>query len=243
MLIVSCDSPTRNSEGKTNTTTSLHSMNRDLTDLKGWRYVFVSRRGVSYGMDSDSSIEFRSNGRARLTEAGYVVNTYEGVYSMNENGVISVNLARYKSQWPKMVLRRDGQDFLLFREDAHNSFEMGERGAATEIPEMNPFWPFALTQSEWSPQSVPEEACPCCYYISLNERGYSEVCKVCFWKDYNQYGGESDNEPLDTPTNRNGGLSLKQARQNYIEYGACDSSMKRFVAISEELEGFQRANE
>lgn len=64
--------------------------------------------------------------------------------------------------------------------------------------------------------------CPCCGYKILSEkqRGSHELCPVCFWED--------DGTQFDDPK-LNGGanlVSLKQAQQNYIEFGA---SEKRFL--------------
>lgn len=64
--------------------------------------------------------------------------------------------------------------------------------------------------------------CPCCGYKTLSERGYFEICDVCFWEDDGQ--DESDADLV--RGGPNGSLSLTQARANFKEFGACE---KRFV--------------
>jgi len=59
--------------------------------------------------------------------------------------------------------------------------------------------------------------CPCCGFLTLDEQppGTFEICPVCYWEDdLVQY-----NDP-----NYEGGanqISLKQARANFKEFGAC----------------------
>jgi hypothetical protein len=44
------------------------------------------------------------------------------------------------------------------------------------------------------------------------------ICKVCFWED----DGQDDHGADDVRGGPNGALSLKQARLNFLEFGACD---------------------
>ncbi|MES2449520.1 MAG: CPCC family cysteine-rich protein [Pseudomonadota bacterium] len=61
-------------------------------------------------------------------------------------------------------------------------------------------------------------ACPCCGYLTLNERGVYEICGVCFWEDDGQTAANVD-EARGGP---NGGLSLTMAQENYRAFGACE---------------------
>ncbi|WP_425542525.1 CPCC family cysteine-rich protein [Sphingomonas oligophenolica] len=61
------------------------------------------------------------------------------------------------------------------------------------------------------------EACPCCGYLTLSERGTHEICGVCFWEDDGRTA--SLDEVRDGP---NGRLSLTRAQENYRAYGACE---------------------
>lgn len=77
--------------------------------------------------------------------------------------------------------------------------------------------------------------CPCCGYYTFDERpnGKYDICPVCFWED--------DPFQMESPDYREGanGISLNQARENYLQYGACILSMKMNVREpnEEELSG------
>jgi hypothetical protein len=62
--------------------------------------------------------------------------------------------------------------------------------------------------------------CPCCGYRTLGERGGNEICDVCFWEDEGE-----DGEHLDDPSGANG-LTLREGRANFAEFGACE---RRFL--------------
>lgn len=66
-------------------------------------------------------------------------------------------------------------------------------------------------------------ACPCCGYLTLNERppGTFDICKVCFWED--------DNVQYEDPDFRGGAndVSLNEARAAFIRIGA---SEERFLS-------------
>ena len=85
-------------------------------------------------------------------------------------------------------------------------------------------------------------ACPCCGFLTLDERGGYDICPVCFWED-DAYivikDGEikgvrvdreiSDDELLDVSSGANHGLTLREGRENYRKFGACEESMKKHV--------------
>jgi hypothetical protein len=50
-------------------------------------------------------------------------------------------------------------------------------------------------------------ACPCCGYLTLDERGGYEICPVCFWED----DGQDDHDADRVRGGPNGTLSLTQA--------------------------------
>lgn len=85
-------------------------------------------------------------------------------------------------------------------------------------------------------------ACLCCGCLTLDERGGYDICPVCFWEDdaYLIVGnGEikgvlvdkevSDEDLLDVPSGANHGLTLREGRENYRNFGACEKSMKKYV--------------
>ncbi len=63
--------------------------------------------------------------------------------------------------------------------------------------------------------------CHCCGYYTLEEKpnGSYEICPVCFWED--------DPIQLYEPNLAAGAnpVSLLQARDNFLEYGACEKEM------------------
>lgn len=75
--------------------------------------------------------------------------------------------------------------------------------------------------------------CPCCGYYTYNfpaseDCGY--ICPVCFW----------ENDPFivsdDDPSDSNHGITLKKARINYLEFGACEKEMLCHVRPPEDNE-------
>lgn len=65
------------------------------------------------------------------------------------------------------------------------------------------------------------EYCPCCGYITLDpsDRLNYSICPICFWEDDpiafedEHFAGGAN------------GISLIQARKNYIKFGACEEKM------------------
>jgi hypothetical protein len=60
--------------------------------------------------------------------------------------------------------------------------------------------------------------CPCCHCRTLPQRGAFTICPVCFWED----DGQDDADANTVRGGPNGSLSLTAARQNYLQYGACE---------------------
>ncbi|MFF4835649.1 CPCC family cysteine-rich protein [Streptomyces sp. NPDC001315] len=67
--------------------------------------------------------------------------------------------------------------------------------------------------------------CPCCGFITLAERGAYEICHVCFWED----DGQDEHDAAEIRGGPNRGLSLREARRNFQEIGACDERSTRSV--------------
>lgn len=73
-------------------------------------------------------------------------------------------------------------------------------------------------------ESMKEKVrCLCCGYKTLEERGAYDICPVCFWED--EGGGE---DMLDVPSGANHGLTLRQGRANYKEFGASEKEMLKY---------------
>jgi hypothetical protein len=81
---------------------------------------------------------------------------------------------------------------------------------------------------------TPREQCPCCDYISLPERGNYLICPICFWEDDGQ-----DIDQLDKPSGPNHGMTLREGRQHFKEFGACEKEMIKHVISVEERQQFE----
>ena len=89
--------------------------------------------------------------------------------------------------------------------------------------------------------------CLCCGYRTLEERGGYDICPVCYWEDdayliiakdsirvlkrpenyfTDEYNGE---DVLDMESGANHGLTLRQGRENFKAFGACEKSMVEYV--------------
>jgi methylenetetrahydrofolate reductase (NADPH) len=60
--------------------------------------------------------------------------------------------------------------------------------------------------------------CPCCYCLTLSERGSFEICPVCFLED----DGQDDQDAAVARGGPNGTMSLVDGRANFRAFGACD---------------------
>jgi hypothetical protein len=61
------------------------------------------------------------------------------------------------------------------------------------------------------------QQCPCCDYFSLAERGKCLVCPVCFWEDDCE---NPSNPQWDVASDLNDELTLREARNNFKQFGA-----------------------
>jgi hypothetical protein len=88
---------------------------------------------------------------------------------------------------------------------------------------------------EWySPEDpTPRVKCECCEYVSLAESGNYLICPICFWED------EGTGWELDEPSGANNGLSIRQGRENFLKYGACEKEMVKNVVLEEERKSYE----
>lgn len=77
------------------------------------------------------------------------------------------------------------------------------------------------------------EACPCCGRRTLDERGWYDICSVCWWEDSGQ-----DNEDANRTFGLNGGLSLIQARLNYLEHGLFNPKRADLMQLKESADKY-----
>ena len=69
--------------------------------------------------------------------------------------------------------------------------------------------------------------CPCCDYFTLEERGDYSICPMCFWED-----DGLDVDELEQHSGPNH-MTLREARKNFLELGACDRNAVRHVVSIE----------
>lgn len=86
----------------------------------------------------------------------------------------------------------------------------------------------------WAVMRRPLLQCPCCDFFTLSERGGFEICPICYWEDEG-----SDLEALDQPSGANH-ITLREARRNFNELGACDHSARSLVLELSERARFRR---
>ncbi len=68
-------------------------------------------------------------------------------------------------------------------------------------------------------------SCPCCRSLTFDERGSFEMCPVCWWED----DGQDDRDADEVRGGPNGALSLTQARDNFMTYGASEERFQKSV--------------
>jgi hypothetical protein len=61
---------------------------------------------------------------------------------------------------------------------------------------------------------TPREACPCCGYVTLAERGMCHICRVCFWED-DPFVRDA-HHVYSTPNH----MTLAEARRSFATIGA-----------------------
>jgi hypothetical protein len=74
-----------------------------------------------------------------------------------------------------------------------------------------------------APRDGRRYTCPCCGYLTLEERGGYDICPVCFWED----DGQDDADADTVRCGPNQGLSLTEARHNFREFSASDRAASR----------------
>lgn len=104
---------------------------------------------------------------------------------------------------------------------------MAERRKPFFLPEAKECGPASTPAPE--PEPAPEEpagryACPCCGYLTVpvpKEAAVAFICPVCYWENDVFDPGE------DAPSDENGGMTLRQGRENFKQYGAVRPNLVR----------------
>ncbi|WP_282705073.1 CPCC family cysteine-rich protein, partial [Paenibacillus riograndensis] len=91
----------------------------------------------------------------------------------------------------------------------------------------------AILDSNQEVEGLPEElySCPCCEFKTLPTKGEYDICPVCFWED----DGSRDPSHYSSPNH----MTLAQARDNFIKFGAVDESSLQFLLL-DRLELFSK---
>jgi hypothetical protein len=64
--------------------------------------------------------------------------------------------------------------------------------------------------------------CPCCGYKTLDDEHEYDICPICFWED-DLFQFENVDLLGANP------VSLREAQQNFIKFGACEINMIKNV--------------
>lgn len=71
-----------------------------------------------------------------------------------------------------------------------------------------------------------EYPCPCCGYLTFHipiEAAIAGICPVCYWENDVFDPGEDD------PSDENGGMTLRQGRENFKQYGAVRPDLAKYT--------------
>jgi hypothetical protein len=83
-------------------------------------------------------------------------------------------------------------------------------------------------------QRIDRHQCPCCGYYTLSGRGVYDICPVCFWEDDDPTEVFGQPAP-DRPQGPNR-VQLRQARENFLAFGASEERRKQWVRSPEQEE-------
>jgi hypothetical protein len=106
------------------------------------RTTFRSWNGNWIGMDGDTDLTFLPGGAAHMVEYGDGVSDYDGTYSIDDEGDVTMSFPAFGHAWPVMTLRRDSVSLLLLPKNAADGFIMGNRGGVTFLSGQGSYWPF-----------------------------------------------------------------------------------------------------
>lgn len=117
--------------------------------------------------------------------------------------------------------QRKGREKFRYLPEAHNDHFILTDGARQ--PEMPASMP--------APEPEPDEPagrypCPCCGYLTFpvpREEAIAYICPVCFWENDVFDPGEDD------PSDENGGMTLREGRENFLSCGAVQPDLAKYV--------------
>ena len=68
--------------------------------------------------------------------------------------------------------------------------------------------------------------CQCCGYLTIEKRGSYAICRVCFWED-DGFWDDPDDERMRRGPNH--GLTLTEARAEFLAYGAVAEHVREYA--------------
>jgi Cysteine-rich CPCC len=71
---------------------------------------------------------------------------------------------------------------------------------------------------------MKKNACPCCGFLTIDRKGWYEICPVCGWED----SGIDDDKPDEYVGGPNH-VTLTEARANFAKFGAAEERHRRRV--------------
>lgn len=116
--------------------------------------------------------------------------------------------------------RKRREKFLYLPEARNDHFILTDGARQPEEPVSMP-----------APEPEPEEPagiypCPCCGYLTFpvpREDAVAYICPVCFWENDVFDPGEDD------PSDENGGMTLREGRENFRSCGAVRPDLVKYV--------------
>ncbi len=123
-----------------------------------------------------------------------------------------------------MADREKQREKRLYLPKAHNDHFVitfdGSGQAARTPPEAPP------AGAEPVPEPAGVYPCPCCGYLTLpvpREDALAYICPVCFWEN------DVFDPAEDAPSDENGGMTLREGRENYRRYGAVRPDLAQYT--------------
>ena len=128
-----------------------------------------------------------------------------------------------------MADEKRSREKFLYRPEAHNDhffITFDGSGQAVRTPPEGPASAPAPTPEPEAEEPAGIYPCPCCGYLTFHipiEAAIAGICPVCYWENDVFDPGEDD------PSDENGGMTLRQGRENFRKYGAVRPDLVRYV--------------
>jgi hypothetical protein len=212
------------------------------SNQSGWEFYFESGETNDHRVAPMSIIRLYSDGCVVFQVNGNVSTTNEGVYSVGDDGVISIALAGYGT-WRKMILFSKEGSYFLGEADESESKHIAV--VASEKDQNGKYrltgdGVYRLTGAGVNTTEPHFNECPCCRHIAIPDHFPFSACRVCFWRvDYEINQVANPDDALNIKSEVNFGLTLGEGRKNFSAIGACDARVKEIVVSEEKRKKFK----